>query len=216
MTYLAVASFPYFTGLPEDVVVNTWHFLHPIGTPGETEFALLNADLATFYASVYHNTAGIGHAPWLRPLINSLTIYDLDDPSPRPPIYEAGMALTLGTVSSSSVTAPETALCLSYQADGEAGIPQARRRGRIFLGGLLNPISAGGASAFPSIGSGQRTIVANAASALLEDLLEDDWIWVVHSRTAAGDAAVTNGWVDDEIDTQRRRGREPSTRTTWS
>lgn len=216
MTYRVNVSFPYFTGLPEDVVVNTWHFQWLIGSPAEGDFSDLRTRLGTFYNAIYSNTAGVGNAPWLRPLINTMSVYNLDDPEPRPPVHESTISLTLGTPLTSSTVTPETALCLSYQADTLAGVPQARRRGRIFLGGLQNPITAGTASSFPGVASTHRTIVANAAAAFLASSTGDDWIWVVHSRTVAGDAPVTNGWIDDEPDTQRRRGRAPTVRTLWT
>lgn len=217
MTYLFTATFPYWTNIPEDVVVNTWHFDYALDPtpPDEGAWADINSHLATFYQAIYHNTSGLTHAPWLRPLLNTLRAYNLDDPLPRAPLYEAGMALTLGTPLTSALTAPETACCLSYQAAPLSGTPQARRRGRIFLGGLGPCIVAGTASAFPEFGVAQRNVVANAAEALLVNANADGWGWRVYSRVGESASVVTNGWVDDELDTQRRRGRRVEERTIW-
>ena len=215
MTYLAVASFPYFTGLPEDVVVNTWHFNHDISVPTEGDFANFRDNLAVFYQTIYHQ-AGLGYAPWLRPFLNTLKIYNLEDPEPRPTVYDAAMALTLGTAPTTGTVPPEVAVCLSYQAVAMAGVPQARRRGRVFLGGLgTQAIFQGTVSSFPQVPSSQRTTIANAAIALGTSMAADNWVWVVYSRVLGSTANVSNGWIDDEIDTQRRRGRGATTRTLW-
>lgn len=216
MTYLAKVTFPYFTALPEDVIVNTWHFTWLIGDPAEGDFANLNANLGTFYSTVYSDAGAVRFAPWVDFVNNTLQVYNLEDAEPRPAIYEAGMALTgVGSLTTSTVT-PETAICLSYQADAAAGIPQARRRGRVFLGGLGTAIQAGSGVTFPGVASANRTLIAGAADTFAGASGTDGWIWVVHSRTVAGDSVVTNGWVDDEPDTQRRRGREATVRTLWS
>lgn len=216
MAYLAKVSFPYFTALPEDVVVNTWHFAFIVGDPAEGDYGNLRDNLATFYSTVYSDVAAVRWAPWVTTAANTIQVYNMADPSPRPPLYEASMAITGATPPSTSTTTPETAICLSYQAEPSAGVPQARRRGRIFLGGMGTAIQAGSGVTFPSIAAGVRTLICNAAEALATSMFADGWQWVVHSRTVAGDAAVTNGWVDDEPDTQRRRGRDPAIRTLWS
>lgn len=215
MTYLAAVSFPYFTLLPEDVVVNTWHFNFPVGDPAEGDFANIRERLETFYSTVYSSVGFIRFAPWIVPASNTIKMYNLEDATPRPPIYEASMALTSVTPVTTSTIPPEAAICLSYQADGLAGVPQARRRGRVFLGGLGSAIQAGSGVTFPGIANANRTAIGDAADALMNGAIADGWIWVVWSRTTSSAAAVTNGWVDDEIDTQRRRGRAPTTRYVW-
>lgn len=215
MTYLVQIAFPYYTGLPEDVVTNTWHFDRPGGAPGEGAFADLLDHFSTFYETIWQTPANLGPAPWLRPLLNTLKVYDLDDAIPRPPIYEAGVPLTLGTTPTTSSLPPEVAICLSYQADPIPGVNQQTRRGRIYLGGFALLTGAGSTTSFPNTSSAARTIIADAASLFGAAMSVDGWEWVVYSRKLGTSAIVTNGWVDDEIDTQRRRGRGPTARTAF-
>lgn len=50
------------------------------------------------------------------------------------------------------------------------------------------------------------------------------WTWCIYSPTTETQTAslassfipIVGGWVDNAWDTQRRRGLEPTTRTTWS
>lgn len=213
--HMVKVTLPYFTAIPEDVVVNTWHFDSVASDPGEGPYSALRDLLEDFYRTAYSDVNGLKFAPWLRPALNIVQIYRLSDPSPRAPRWEGSMPIGDLTSAGTANAPPETAICLSYQADVVAGTPQARRRGRIFLGGFAEPMFAGTTTSFPSIGSGARTQISDAAEALLLAALPAGWTWVVHSRTIAGDSPVTNGWVDDEPDTQRRRGRAPLSRTTW-
>lgn len=213
--HLAKVTIPYFTAIPEDVIVNTWHFDSVASDPGETEYADLLELLSAFYDTVYSTAGVLTFAPWVRPANNTLQVYRLSDPSPRSPRYESSLTIGDTTTTAATGTSPEVAVCLSYQADVTSGIPQARRRGRIFLGGFAQPMTAGTTVLFPTIGPSQRTQIADAAETMLANSVAAGWIWIVHSRTVAGDSVVTNGWVDDEPDTQRRRGRTPLVRTTW-
>lgn len=41
--------------------------------------------------------------------------------------------------------------------------------------------------------------------------------WLIHSRVGAGSfSAVETGWVDNAMDTQRRRGPKATSRYTWA
>jgi hypothetical protein len=112
------------------------------------------------------------------------------------------------------------ALCLSYKADYVGGFPQARQRGRIYLGGFATLLAAGSASSFPAVSSTSRTAIATAATALKTGLFADGWVWVVLSPTnvalnAQNTFTVTGGWIDNAADTQRRRGQKATARTSW-
>jgi hypothetical protein len=213
--HLAKVSIPYYTGIPEDVIVNTWHFDSLVTTPGEGEFADLLANLSAFYDTVYALGGALTFAPWVRPALNTLEVYNLTHSPPRSPVYAGSLTIGDQTTTGTAGTPPETAVCLSYQAEVVSGIPQSRRRGRIFLGGFNQPMTAGTTTAFPTVGPTQRDLIADAAAALQTSMFADGWVWVVWSRTNSAAYAVDNGWIDDEPDTQRRRGRDPQTRTLW-
>lgn len=208
-------SIPYFTGIPEDVIVNTWHAVHLAGDPVAADFLQFANRLKTFYDAVY---AAIPRGSWVNIGATTMTAYKLWEAEPRQPAWTATIALA-GTGLAGN-DPPEVALCLSYKGDYISGVAPARQRGRVFLGGfgLLN--AAGSASSFPNVSATNRNIVAGAATALLANLLTDSWSWVVFSPTQTAEALqesfdVTGGWVDNAADTQRRRGNAATARSTW-
>jgi len=138
--------------------------------------------------------------------------YYLDtDPIPRAPVLESNW--TLGSAPTGSALPPEVSLCCSFQGAKVSGVPQARKRGRIYLP-FMNT-SACGADGRPVAGTltaavsvGQGLLTASDAAAT--------WAWVTYSRVAPGYSVVTDGWVDNEFDIQRRRGRRYTSRSTYT
>lgn len=108
----------------------------------------------------------------------------------------------------------EVSLCLSFQGARAAGFPQARRRGRVYIG----PVNTGGNSAGrPS--SAMRTAFANAGATFksnIEAITGGAHSWAIWSVADQEAVHVDNGWVDDAWDTQRRRGNEVTSRTTFT
>jgi len=216
MTYRVQVSIPYFTLTPEDVCVNDWHFdwLGLLGDPTTTDYTNLKNDVKNLYIALYPSATN-GIAAWLRPSVVTTKIYNLVDPTPRVPRFIGGpesWGLTVGTAANIPL---EASVCLSFQADAVAGGNQARRRGRIFLPGITGQVSNGGASVFPVVSTGYRSICAAALIAMGTAAVGHGWQWVVYSRADSASHNVTNGWIDDAVDTQRRRGNKASTRTTW-
>lgn len=105
----------------------------------------------------------------------------------------------------------EVALAASFQGSRAAGYPQARRRGRIFIGPLLSGVNSNGR---PSTAAKDALV---AACETLHDALHvsPNEYWAVWSTVDQDAVEVQNGWVDDAFDTQRRRGVEVTTRTVW-
>jgi hypothetical protein len=214
MTYRVQVSIPYFSGLPGDVVTNTWAFNRVGAAPGPTELAQLAQGVAAFYDDVYTNPRFI--APWLRPAQTNFAIYDLDDIPPRVPVYDQVVALVTDTTPNLQIP-QETAVVMSFQGDKVSGLPQARRRGRIYLGGIsLGFIATGTTTSYPFITLAARTAIVTAAQSMQAALAAVDWIWVVYSTVNESATPVTNGWLDDSIDTQRRRGNTTSSRLTFT
>jgi hypothetical protein len=105
---------------------------------------------------------------------------------------------------------------LSYHAAPESGVPRQRLHNRIYLGGLgSSAIAASGGVGFPVISSSLRTAVATAADNMA--VASDGALaWVQRSLTPTlTNRAIVGGWIDNEPDTQRRRGVDPGTRTSW-
>lgn len=140
----------------------------------------------------------------------NLVSYLNTDPKPRPPVLMTNANLTVG---SADPLPTEVALVLSFQGDKMAGVPQSQRRGRIFL-----PFLAEGHNG--SDGRPNSAIVSALATAgdnlLTASTSAPTWTWLVYSAVAPGYTVITNGWVDNEWDTQRRRGRIATSRTTFS
>lgn len=202
-------SFPMDSNLPKDTVTNTWHFNHTGGVV--SDYDNVRDMLADFYTTDPTGSAN-SVQDYMTALIQSNAIvraYNLDDPKPRPPVYESTFAIS-GT--GGAVLPSEVALCMSYQSIKIAGESQARRRGRIYLGPFVQTANDSGGR--PS--SALITTVAKAARDLVvASDAATSWKWEIYSPTSGNSHQVYNGWVDNAWDTQRRRGLATTARTTW-
>jgi len=196
----SVVTIAHDTGLPEDSVVNVWHFQG--ATPFQaSDLTAINNKLQSFYVALNGLFSGNLNG---QPTVKH---YFLEDAEPRVPRGTYTMSgVTLGSLS----LPEEVALCLSFQGVQVSGSPQARRRGRIFLGPLAQAVNNGGTG---RPGSTDITTIKNAAIALKA---ASGPPWVVYSRVDDIGYTVNNGWVDNSFDTQRRRGLAATSRNVWS
>lgn len=141
---------------------------------------------------------------------HDVQFYRQSDPEPRVPTYEG--TFSFSAAPSGSPLPREVAICCSFQAPKVSGESQARRRGRVFLGPLDSA----------TIGTDGRPDAAciTAAAAFGETILSasqasTSWKWAVFSRVNNTGSEVSDGWVDNSFDTQRRRGDAPTTRQTF-
>jgi hypothetical protein len=192
---------------PEDDVVNTWHFFTNDPTGPDVAAEAFWFDLQTFYGA-------------LQPFYSSQTVvpgfdaaaYDLSLPKPASPVWEG---TTTGHVQNDDAAPRELAMCFSYHSLYEPGQPNARRRGRVYLGPFCqeNLVARGGDVRL----SDALTIKCRAAGLALATAAHDSALykWVVYSPTddlADGTRGnqppreVIAGWVDNAVDIQRRRG----------
>lgn len=214
----AVARLPYFTSIPEDVVTNTFHFA-TVATPTTDQITAMLTGVSQFYTDVAP-TDTVGE--WMAGVLSRATgacqveLYNLDDPEPRLPIGSTTFTLPAAV---GSVTVPlETSLCLSYRAAYTSGEPNARRRGRAYIGPLSSSaITSGSGSLFPSPNTScMSTFLQSAADHLYAVPATESVNWVVYSASDNVARVVVQAWVDNAFDTQRRRGNSPSARTTIS
>lgn len=195
-------------GLPENFVTNTWYFWSNL----ETDVPLFGNELEDFYQEIdgflSSRIATTGHV---------IKWYSMDDPEPRIPILEESLG-TL-TINQAQTQLPsEVAIVASFQGEKVAGQSQARRRGRVYLGPwsvLVLGTSTDDGLVASSVTAAIRTACINlqAAAALIHPIG-----WSVYSTfdlTFTG-VPVTNGWVNNEFDTQRRRGIEATSRNAWT
>lgn len=128
---------PMDSGLPEDVVVNTFAFGgHDPAVSSSVDMDNIVNHLTSFYSNIDQHLGSDTNIG-----ATFLKIYDRDAPAPRTPLRTVtiGAALT----SSGTTSGPhEVALCLSFKTATVSGQNRARNRGRIFIGPLASSLMA--------------------------------------------------------------------------
>lgn len=201
-----IATLPFWTDQPEDVATNTFYFAS-VAAMGSVDRTATAGRLDAFY-----NAIDLYLSPVVKTTGGTYKFYDMADPEPRTPLEVKAMTpLAVGTA-----TLPEeVAICLSYAAAPASGQPANRRRGRVFIGPLAQvAMTTGGTTAFSQPAAAARTAIANAAAVLADQ--SEDYKWAVYSPTDQIARNIVSGWVDNSFDTQRRRGRRATARTTWT
>jgi hypothetical protein len=211
---LITASFEHDSGLPQDAVVNTFHFnsLTATSVTGSAMQAIFDQLVDFYTVAKTPGTAGLtsfysevltGHC--------DLKAYDLSTPAPRFPVRTGAFNATLG--SAGNPLPSEVALCLSYQAAKVSGEDQAHKRGRIYLGPFqdTNTVNDDGTPQ-----NGLVNAAAGAGKFLRTISVDDDYFWCVRSRVQDTALPVNDGWVDRAFDTQRRRGEKARSRLNWT
>lgn len=217
--YRVQMEFPYFTNLPKDVAVNTFHVtcLPPLD-PVDYQ------DVLQAFIDFYNEPAPTGTpvGGYLSAVIKrgslacTASLYNLEDPEPRPPIEVT--PFTLAATSGTTTMPLEAAVCLSMHSTFPAGEVRARRRGRVFIGPLQSTaFVAGSASTFPTVNPVMATALKNSAERLRSAIPAINPLahWSIYSRVNGTSSEVVAGWIDDAPDTQRRRGQDTTARTTW-
>jgi hypothetical protein len=118
--------------------------------------------------------------------------------------------LTLGA---GAQTPAEVALCLSFKAaPGSTSSPRTSR-GRVYLGPFTTEAlgSTLNSEVRPSVAL--QNAIADAGLRLASSSAHK---WAVRSRVAGVLSEITEMWVDNAFDTQRRRGGKPQTRVSRS
>lgn len=201
----AMVVIPPVAGTSEDNVINNWSFQWDTTGDAGAMDSVRNS-LQTFYNSLAGQLSdeyGMEDA--------SIKFYDRADSVPRAPIGTRTFPSVVSRDAHASLPR-EVALCMSFQAEPASGQPQARRRGRIYLGPW--------AATANDDGRPSGAVIADVAAAG-DQMIADDiansagWTWWVWSEVSSTAHHVTNGWVDDEWDTVRRRGRRPTERLTF-
>lgn len=193
------------SNLPEDRFINTWHFSN--GTEYGAHVAIIQEALGDFYQDI-PSGALIPVGKYISPYASrntTIKCYDLDDPEPRVP---TDIVMVLPSVTVASGLPEEVAVCLSFHGDPPI---TARKRGRIYIGPLNTDAYDDGDTSTPArvkVGLSQTlqaagaNLVANTGAG-----------WAIRSVASGGTfVPVTGGFVDNALDTQRRRGPDPSSR----
>jgi len=203
----AQVSIPTDNNVPADAVTNTmWFVTSDLTAPTQLQYETIQAALGSAYSTM---------TPHLSARMNlgaaTVKCYHWQGPQPILPAFTG--PITFNGAPATTDGAPEVALVLSYHASlNQSGIPNARRRGRIYLG----PLAVTGAvtpldnlrSAALAMGSTLYTTLNTGAGI-------NGVKWAVYSAAQNGAPWVTGGWVDNAWDTQRRRGIKATTRSTF-
>lgn len=187
-----------------NAATNTWY----CEADDVTAAAAFCTELQTFYNSCRPDFSSL-----VRQNVHGYKVYDMADAVPRAPKIDS--SFNLAVAPTGNPLPPEVAVCVSFQGVRQSGASQARRRGRIYLP-FLNT-SAIGADGRPTSTTLDR--IRNAADVLVTASKTGSatWNWVVRSEAGGGAVvSVSDGWVDNEWDTQRRRGRVPVVRWVFS
>lgn len=204
------------TGLPEDNIVNTWHFF-TASTVIVSDFDNVRDMLKDFYTKVYtlsgsNRLAIAGYIPQFTTAATALVkAYQVGATPGSPPDYSS--SFSLGSRSANGPLPAEVALCFSFQGAREDGLNQARNRNRKYIG----PFAA---NALGSTGRPVQGLIDSMTVAGRELIKASDasvtWDLRGNSPSRGVFFEVTDGWVDNAWDTQRRRGPATSARQLFS
>lgn len=225
--YKVEVRFPYIgASLPRDVAINTFHFLGGDAGDPEDQTALIVSALPTFYESV-GTGATVPIVDFLSQVLSveedAVEIWgslstDLTLPNGGfTPKQQVGN-FTIELVDTAALP-NEVAVCMSLK-DSTNTLTPGRHRGRNFIG-PLNVAALG-----PNLENGMTTpdpdlieAIQGAAQdlqAFVEASVEPSVSWCIYSRANEAYYRITNGWVDNEFDTQRRRQQRATLRNTFN
>jgi hypothetical protein len=198
----AMVIFENRSNLPEARIVNTFHF------SSDT----LAIDIPVPLEQFYNPSTGTKPGSYINDRIlrtagkSTIRVYDLADAMPR----EAQVfSLTLPAAGGSVNLPNEVAACCSFYADRNL----KRQRGRIYLGPLhTGAIEADAAGPDMRLNAGLIDALADVSLALSGNSTVN---WCVWSEADGVARPVTNGWVDNAVDIQRRRGAKSTARQVW-
>jgi len=212
------ASLRSASGIPADANVNVWHW-KGMATDREDSADEIIGAMTGFYV----NIAEIFCTNTTSGLID-YKFYDLADSMPRVP-FRTVNASALTTTDGDGLPT-ECAVTMSFGGSAESGLAQRRRTGRLYFGCLTTGVTTT-VTGFVQVSTPTRSLIQTAADALITDPDPLKAIWAVFSPTTAGSTPwsptalatattnVTEGYIDNAMDTQRRRGTLPSDRTTF-
>jgi len=213
--------FPFKNGLPRDVAeVTFWHEI--AGTEAtDTEYGNIEGASYDFW---FNTPTGFSHplsywlARYIDPTKFGFRMASVNQGTGHEigfPINVPSTGHTFGNTTGAAASYPaEVALCMSLVGDPTSALPKRRRQGRVYLGPWDADVYHEEASndEYPRpIPTLMQTIIAQGER--LVTLAKADGVpLVVYSRTAVSHTKVVQVAVDDEWDTQRRRGKKATER----
>jgi hypothetical protein len=228
--YLCKVVFNTLSGLPRDKLTNDLSVRGP-DAPASGDFDNLLNDIRSFmngtatgqtHPLTYYLSSIVDTTP--SATVGTIEVYKR--PATAGPLGSPVYSGPFGRTTIGGTSLPEECNCaISFHADltgipehSGATRPKAQRRGRIFWGPLTDAATGvDSASQEHFINTGFMTD-ANAAMGHLVNALQGHtpaWFLEVWSKVEYAGHDVIAGWVDNAIDTVRKRGPGPTTRATW-
>lgn len=209
-----VVNLPYITQLPRDVSQQTFCFITPDNDPERL------SDICDALGTFYNRTDTVSEVhlgTFISPVVDRslcwVDVYDVSSLPSGPPIYSK--PIIIGSSGSTTSLPLEVALVQSFQGDKTGSMPQARRRGRNYLG-PFNTLAIATVAGLPRPNEDLILTVQGAAQWLCSYVVEENIAqWCVWSRSSNLFVPITNGWINNEWDTQRRREADETDRTRW-
>lgn len=178
------------------------------------QIATLDATYATNWTSIiaafYDDLRVAGALKGMAQNNHLIKYYDIEAPAPNYPLFEQTFNLAAAPA---AVDLPqEVALCISYSNTLATTIARGRRRGRIYVSGWGESTNTAGRP---------TDAVCDATLACFEDYVLafnalgtlEASIW---SRVGQTTYPIQEAHVDNEWDTQRRRGGSSTYRSEWT
>lgn len=201
--YRIQCSVPLY-GDVSQTMSNTFHFIGLPGTTQSQDMIEAFGRLASFYSAVdvYYPNGSVGTSM-------EFLAYDLADPEPRTPIANTGHTIT---PSGTTAYPSDLAICLSYRASYPSGAQRARRRGRIYIGPVVNSTGSNVAGQGIRVTPAVVTGILDAAE-LLADQQVTALLWAIYSPTDNQAFPIVEASVDNGFDVRRSRDNPATTRT---
>jgi hypothetical protein len=194
------------SGLPRDMFVNTFYF--SAVTLDEAGKSAMVQAIARFYRE--NASIGSNISSWWGKQVatdgHRIKLYDMTTQPTGPPVHDAPFSRA-GTTTEEGLP-NEIALCMSFYSVNNA----KRNRGRVYLGPFKKSAAESTEDGDSRPASTLLTCIKEAGARLRSDMAG---AWSVYSKADGAWKTVTNGWVNNAWDVQRRRGARESTRLVF-
>lgn len=207
MAIKATVILPYRTGLAADVTVNTWYSNAQANETGITE-------LGTFIDFLYNNADdGASLSSLLSGYIdrdNALLRFVEFNPMTGKEISQAVETPFVIDAPINSTNLPnEVAVCLSYKS-GFSTVNKGRNRGRVFLGPFNGSMNSGTSNNASRPRADYYELLVTRAKVGADDMNNGGADLSLYSPTDHALKPISSFSIDNEWDTQRRRGLLPT------
>lgn len=214
---------PYNSGIPRDVATNHFFLIldaEVLPEDAANSFQELMAIVMNTGATDMTHPLGWYYSDEIDRAHCVAKFYDPSLPGGSPPVETRPLAVAAAGPVGVSMPA-EVALCTTWVGEGlpmvgDAELPLRQRRGRTYWGpfnqGAVGTDGAGG------VGRPSSTLQADlrlASGVMIASNVARASGFAIFSRKAGDATVITRGWIDNEWDTQRRRGNDATVRSTF-